>query len=197
MSRLGPASSTSPSSSTTFARSASSAGASRARRMRASCSTRSSRPCANVVRSFAAASCITRDRGMQYVSIKYTERLTEAGVEAVRRQRRRQLRQRPRRDHQRTLQSRGDLAARAVAQLRGGRVRHARMGRLVQQRRLLEPIGNIPPAEAEARYYAQIDGSRHGGVTQPKWPPANPGRFTPSEALASTSTESELSCRQG
>jgi len=24
-------------------------------------------------------------------------------------------------------------------------------------RRLLEPIGNIPPAEAEAHYYAQID----------------------------------------
>ncbi len=24
-------------------------------------------------------------------------------------------------------------------------------------RRLLEPIGNIPPAEAEARYYAQTD----------------------------------------
>ena len=24
-------------------------------------------------------------------------------------------------------------------------------------RRLLEPIGNIPPAEAEARYYAQIE----------------------------------------
>ncbi len=24
-------------------------------------------------------------------------------------------------------------------------------------RRLLEPIGNIPPAEAEANYYAQID----------------------------------------
>ncbi len=24
-------------------------------------------------------------------------------------------------------------------------------------RRLLEPIGNIPPAEAEARYYAQIN----------------------------------------
>ena len=24
-------------------------------------------------------------------------------------------------------------------------------------RSLLEPIGNIPPAEAEARYYAQID----------------------------------------
>ena len=24
-------------------------------------------------------------------------------------------------------------------------------------RRLLEPIGNIPPAEAEARYYAQLE----------------------------------------
>jgi transposase InsO family protein len=24
-------------------------------------------------------------------------------------------------------------------------------------RRLLEPIGNIPPAEAEARYYAMLD----------------------------------------
>jgi transposase InsO family protein len=24
-------------------------------------------------------------------------------------------------------------------------------------RRLLEPIGNIPPAEAEARYYEQIE----------------------------------------
>ena len=26
-------------------------------------------------------------------------------------------------------------------------------------RRLLEPIGNIPPAEAELRYYAMLDGS--------------------------------------
>jgi hypothetical protein len=27
------------------------------------------------------------------------------------------------------------------------------MGGLVHNRRLLEPIGNIPPAEAEARYH--------------------------------------------
>jgi len=27
----------------------------------------------------------------------------------------------------------------------------------VNNRRLLEPIGNIPPAEAEVRYYAQIE----------------------------------------
>jgi transposase InsO family protein len=27
----------------------------------------------------------------------------------------------------------------------------------INTRRLLEPIGNIPPAEAEARFYAQTD----------------------------------------
>jgi transposase InsO family protein len=34
-------------------------------------------------------------------------------------------------------------------------------------RRLLEPIGNIPPAEAEQRYYAMLDAGtiRHDGVT--------------------------------
>ena len=32
------------------------------------------------------------------------------------------------------------------------------MGRLVSNnRRLLEPIGNIPPAEAEQRYYAMLE----------------------------------------
>ena len=44
-------------------------------------------------------------------------------------------------------------------------------------RRLLEPIGNIPPAEAEEHYYAMLEQPAHGGVTQIKWPPTNPGRF--------------------
>jgi len=34
------------------------------------------------------------------------------------------------------------------------RVRNARMGGLVQQS--LDPIGNIPPVEAEERYYAMM-----------------------------------------
>lgn len=38
--------------------------------------------------------------------------------------------------------------------IRGGQVRSARMCTLVNNRRLLEPIRNIPSAEAEARYYA-------------------------------------------
>ena len=37
------------------------------------------------------------------------------------------------------------------------RVRDAGMGGLFQNRRLLEPIGNIPPAEAEERYYAMSE----------------------------------------
>jgi putative transposase len=41
-------------------------------------------------------------------------------------------------------------------------------------RRLLEPIGNIPPAEAEERYYALLDEPVHGGVTQTEQPPAKP-----------------------
>jgi transposase InsO family protein len=41
-----------------------------------------------------------------------------------------------------------------MVQLRSGRIRHARMGRLVQSPRLLEPIGKIPPAEADEQYYA-------------------------------------------
>jgi putative transposase len=36
------------------------------------------------------------------------------------------------------------------------RVRHARWVDWFNNRRLLEPIGNIPPAEAEARYYAML-----------------------------------------
>jgi hypothetical protein len=31
------------------------------------------------------------------------------------------------------------------------------MGRLFQRPGLLEPVGNIPPTEAEARYFAQAE----------------------------------------
>ena len=51
----------------------------------------------------------------QYVSIRYTERLAEAGIAASVGIRRRQLRQRPRRDDQRAVQDRADPTARAVA----------------------------------------------------------------------------------
>jgi len=97
------------------------------------------------------------DRETQYVSIRYTERLAEAGIEP-------------------SVGSVGDSYDNAMAETINGlykaEVIHRRgpwrgfeaveMATLewvdwFNNRRLLEPIGNIPPAEAEATYYAQID----------------------------------------
>jgi transposase InsO family protein len=97
------------------------------------------------------------DRGVQYLSIRYTERLLDAGIEP-------------------SVGSVGDSYDNALAETINGlfkaEVIHRRgPWRSVEavefatlewvdwfnNRRLLEPIGNIPPAEAEARYYAQAD----------------------------------------
>jgi putative transposase len=97
------------------------------------------------------------DRGSQYVAIRYTERLTEAGVEP-------------------SVGSVGDSFDNALAETINGLyktevIRRRGPWRTLEavefatlewvdwfnHRRLLEPIGNIPPAEAEARYYAQTD----------------------------------------
>jgi putative transposase len=97
------------------------------------------------------------DRGSQYVSIKYTERLAEAGVEP-------------------SVGSVGDSYDNALAETINGlykaEVIHRRgPWRSFQavefatlewvdwfnNRRLLEPIGNIPPVEAEERYYATLE----------------------------------------
>jgi transposase InsO family protein len=97
------------------------------------------------------------DRGSQYVSIKYTERLAEAGVEP-------------------SVGSVGDSYDNALAETINGlykaEVIHQRgpwrsfeavefatleWVNWFNYRRLLEPIGNIPPAEAEQRYYAMLE----------------------------------------
>ena len=95
------------------------------------------------------------DRGSQYVSIKYTERLVEAGIEP-------------------SVGSRGDSYDNALAETINGLYK----AELIRRRgpwktreavelatlewvswfnhiRLLEPIGYIPPAEAEASYWQQ------------------------------------------
>jgi len=97
------------------------------------------------------------DRGVQYVSIKYTERLAGAGIEP-------------------SVGSVGDSYDNALAETVIGlfktEVIHRRgpwrsfdavefatlewVDRF-NHRRLLEPIGNIPPAEAEERYYAMLE----------------------------------------
>ena len=97
------------------------------------------------------------DRGSQYVSIKYTERLAEAGIEP-------------------SVGSVGDSYDNALAETinglykaevihrRGpwrsfGAVEYATLEWVgwFNNKRLLEPIGNIPPAEAEKNYYAMLD----------------------------------------
>jgi transposase InsO family protein len=94
------------------------------------------------------------DRGSQYLSIKYTERLAEAGIKP-------------------SVGSVGDSYDNALAETINGlykaEVIHRRgpwrsfeavefatleWVNWFNHRRLLEPIGNIPPAEAEANYYA-------------------------------------------
>jgi putative transposase len=96
------------------------------------------------------------DRGVQYLSIKYTERLAEAGIEP-------------------SVGSIGDSYDNALAETVNGlykaEVIHRRgpwrgfeaveLATLewvdwFNNRRLLGPIGNIPPAEAEVAYYAQL-----------------------------------------
>ena len=97
------------------------------------------------------------DRGSQYVSIKYTERLAEAGVEP-------------------SVGSVGDSYDNALAETINGLYKAEVIHRRgpwrsfeavefatlewvdwFNNRRLLEPIGNIPPAEAEDRYYAMLE----------------------------------------
>ncbi|MBX9860625.1 MAG: IS3 family transposase [Sphingomonas sp.] len=97
------------------------------------------------------------DRGSQYVSIKYTERLAEAGIEP-------------------SVGSVGDSYHDALAETINGlykaevihrrgpwrsfeAVEYATLEWVdwFNHRRRLEPIGNIPPAEAEDQYYAAAD----------------------------------------
>jgi transposase InsO family protein len=97
------------------------------------------------------------DRGVQYVSIKYTERLAAAGIEP-------------------SVGSVGDSYDNALAETINGLYKTEVIRRRgpwrnleavefatlewvdwFNHRRLLEPIGSIPPAEAEARYYALLE----------------------------------------
>jgi putative transposase len=97
------------------------------------------------------------DRGSQYLSIKYTERLAEAGIEP-------------------SVGSVGDSYDNALAETINGLYKAEVIHRRgpwrsfeavefatlewvdwFNNRRLLQPIGNIPPAEAERNHYAAMD----------------------------------------
>jgi len=96
------------------------------------------------------------DRGSQYVSIRYSERLAEAGIEP-------------------SVGSKGDSYDNALAETVNGLYKAELIHRRApwktrealelatlewvcwfNHHRLLEPIGYIPPVEAEANYYRQL-----------------------------------------
>ena len=96
------------------------------------------------------------DKGSQYVSIRYTERLAEAGIEP-------------------SVGSVGDTYDNALAETINGLYKAEVIYRRLpwktlkavelatlewvawfKHHRLLEPIGHVPPAEAEAAYYCQF-----------------------------------------
>jgi transposase InsO family protein len=96
------------------------------------------------------------DRGSQYLSIRYTERLAQAGIEP-------------------SVGSRGDSYDNALAESVNGLYKAELIHRRApwktraavelatlewvswfNHHRLLEPIGYIPPAEAEVSYYRQL-----------------------------------------
>jgi putative transposase len=98
------------------------------------------------------------DRGSQYVSIRYSERLAEAGIEP-------------------SVGSKGDSYDNALAETINGLYKAELIHRRApwksreavelatlewvswfNHHRLLEPIGYIPPAEAEANHYRQLSG---------------------------------------
>jgi putative transposase len=99
------------------------------------------------------------DKGSQYLSIRYTDRLVEAGVEP-------------------SVGSTGDAYDNALAETINGLfktevirsrgpwkgledVEYATLEWVdwFNNRRLLEPIGNVPPAEFEMKYYRQLEES--------------------------------------
>jgi transposase InsO family protein len=95
------------------------------------------------------------DRGSQYLSMRYTDRLADAGIEPSVGSRGDSFDNALAESVIGLFKSGGDSAERAVADARGGRIRHADLGGRFNHRRLLGPIGFVPPAEYEARYYEQ------------------------------------------
>src|SRR5258705_3947622 len=65
-----------------------------------------------------------------------------------------------------------------MAVIRSRRVRDAGMGGLVQQPAALGAHRQHPAGRSRGTLLRHAGTTCHGGVTQTKWPPTNPGRFS-------------------
>lgn len=129
------------------------------------------RPSTNVARSKAWDWCITATEAAKYLSIKYTERLAEAGIEPSVASGAFAAPLGPRSpfavgdSYDNALaETIHDLLKAEVIHRRGPwrtfeAVEYATLEWVdwFNNRRLLEPTGNIPPAEAEANFYAALE----------------------------------------
>src|SRR5262249_49427331 len=79
---------------------------------------------------------------------------------------------------QRSLQGRDHPSARTMAVIRSRRVRDAGMGGLVQQSAALGADRQHPAGRSRGTLLRHAGTTCQGSVTQTKWPPTNPGRFT-------------------
>jgi len=126
----------------------------------------------------AAASSIIAIAASQYLSIKYTERLAEAGIEP-------------------SVSSVGDSYDNALAETINGLYKAEVIHRRgpwrnfeavefatlewvdwFNNRRLLEPHRLHPAGRRRGTLLRHAERHSHGRVTQTKWPPAKPERFT-------------------
>jgi putative transposase len=110
------------------------------------------------------------DRGSQYVSDPLQRAPGRGGHRALGGQQGRQLRQRLGRDDQRAVQGRDDPPARAVEDPESVELATLEWVSWFNNHRLLEPIGYIPPAEAEANYYRQLASQAHSFLAAVVWP---------------------------
>ena len=118
------------------------------------------------------------DRGSRYLALRYTDRLAEAGVQP-------------------SVGSVGDSYDIALAETINGLFKAEVINRRgpwrnmeavefatlewadwFNNRRLLGPTGNMPPCRGRSALLCANRGASLGRVTQPKWPPGTPGRFS-------------------
>ena len=119
------------------------------------------------------------DRGSQYLSIRYTERLAEAGIEPSVGSVGRFVRQRPRGVGDRVVQDRSDPSSRPVAAPRSRGVCDTRMGGLVQPPATAHADRQRAAGRVRTTVLPGTGGSSHNGRSQLMSPLTNPGRFRP------------------
>lgn len=114
------------------------------------------------------------DRGSQYLSIRYSERpgsnhRSAASATAM-------TTPWPRRSTDST-KPRFHPPARTMAVVRSRRIRHARMGRLVQQQAVARADRKHPARRSRKTILRHAGRHTHRSITQAKWHPAISGRF--------------------